>query len=253
MYFVRRTCAHASVKQLRHSSMEKTILFLLLITLFCSCDNSKWETIQGQGINDEPKSIDKVIYFENENNGVIGGYTLISDSNAQNDFKLSQIPALYLTADEGKTWREVHFDSTIKQSVLNAYLHLDTLVCELDSLVLVSFDKGLHFRTYSDSSQRSSFIKKCITDNKSQIKNDKFSYKGKDYYIAELYKNNLASVIVCRGQEAMTDYYFVSFDKGKSWSFLQKCFGDNRQRFLLKDKYLYCYDFPFGLQRLRLK
>lgn len=238
---------------MRHLSIEKTILFLLLITLFSSCDNSKWETIRGQGINDEPKSIDNVIYFEDENNGVVGGYTLISDNNAHNDVKLSEIPTLFLTADAGKSWREIHFDTTIKQSVRNAYLHVDTLICELDSLVLFSLDKGYHFQTFSDASQRISLTSQYIIDNKSEIKDDKFSYRGKEYYVAELYRNDLAMVIVCRGQETMTDYYFVSFDNGKSWDFLQKCFGDNRQRFLLKDKYLYCYDFPFGLQRLKLK
>jgi len=51
----------------------------------------------------------------------------------------------------------------------------------------------------------------------------------------------------------MTDHYFVSFDNGGNWNFLQKDFGDNRQKFLLKDKYLYRYHFPFGLQRLKLK
>lgn len=233
--------------------MKKLILSLIVTILVSSCDNSKWETISGKGISDEPKSIDNVIYFENENKGVVGGYMLVSDSNAVNDVKLSPIPTLYLTTDAGKSWREIHFDTNIKQSVRNAYLHLDTLICELDSLVMLSLDKGYHFQTYSDSIQRMSLINKYIVDNKSKTKNDKFSYKGKDYYIAELYKNNLASVIVCRGQETMTDYYFVSFDNGKSWSFLQKCFGDNRQRFLLEDKFLYCYDFPFGLQRLKLK
>ena len=233
--------------------MIKSASYLLIVFLFYSCDNSKWETIRGQGINDEPKSIDNVIYFENENNGVVGGYTLISDSNAQNDVKLSQIPTLYLTTGAGKSWREIHFNTSIKQSVRNAYLHLDTLICELDSLVLFSSDKGYHFQTYADSSQRTFLINKYIHNNKSEIKDDNFSYKGRDYYIAELYKNNLASVIVCRGQETMTDYYFVSFDNGKEWDLLQKGFGDNRQRFLIADKYLYCYDFPFGLQRLRLK
>jgi hypothetical protein len=233
--------------------MKKFISYLLVTILFYSCNNSKWETIRGKGINDEPKSIDNVIYFENEANGVVGGYTLISDSNAVNDVKLSQIPTLYLTTDAGKNWREIYFDTTIKQSVRNAYLHLDTLICELDSLVLFSLDKGYNFQTYPDSSQQVALINKYITDNKSEINDDKFSYNGKDYYIAELYRNNIASVIICRGQETITDYYFVSFDNGKSWDFLQKCFGDNRQRFLLQDKYLYCYDFPLGLQRLKLK
>lgn len=233
--------------------MKKTILYLSIIILFYSCNNSKWETIHGQGINDEPKTIDNVIYFENENNAVVGGYTLISDSNAQNEARLSIIPKLYLTSDAGRNWTEVQFDSKIKQSVRNAYLHFDTLVCQTDSLLLFSIDKGRNFRIYADSSERITLVSKYIKDNKSEIKDDKFNYEGANYYIKELFQTNLASVIVCRGEETMTDYYFVSFDKGKSWTFLQKEFGNNKQRFLLEDKFLYCYDFPFGLQRLKLR
>jgi len=231
----------------------KIFLYSIVILLFCSCESSKWETIRGQGINDESKSIDNVIYFENENSGVVGGFTLISGRRSKFGVTLSPIPILYLTSDGGKKWREIKFDTTLKQSVLNAYLHLDTLICELDSVVLLSFDKGYTFRTYSDSSQRSALINKYIKGNKSKIKNHKFTFKENVYYKKELFQNNLASVIVCYGPETLTDYYFVSFDKGKNWTFLQKAFGDNRQRFLLKDKYLYCYRFPFGLQRLKLK
>jgi len=233
--------------------MKKTTLYSLVIFLFYSCDNSKWETIPGQGIIDESASIEKVIYIENENNAVIGGSILISDSNSQYAVKLSEIPTLYLTTDAGKNWTEIHFDSTIKQSIRNAYLHFDTLVCQTDSLLLFSIDKGRNFRTYSDSIQRITLISKYIKDNKSEIEDHKFNYKGVYYYVKELYQNNLASVIVCNGQETMTDYYFVSFDKGKSWTLLQKAFADNRQRFLLEDKFLYCYIFPYGLQRLKLR
>jgi hypothetical protein len=233
--------------------MKKTILYSLIVIIFCGCDNSKWETIRGRGINDKPKSIDNVIYFEDENNGIVGGYTLISDTNAQNDFKLSQLPTLFLTTDGGGNWREIHFDPTIKQSVRNAYLHLDTLICLTDSLVFFSTDKGINFRTYKDSIKRNIIIRKFIKDNKSEIKDDDFHFKGTKYSIKEHFKNDLASVIVCNGPETMTDYYFVSFDKEIAWTFLQKDFGDNRQRFLLKDKFLYSYDFPFGLQRLKLK
>ena len=233
--------------------MKKAILYLIIIVVYTGCENSKWETIRGKGINDEPKSIENVIYFENENNGVVGGYTLISDSNALNQVKLSQFPMLYLTTDAGKNWRQIHFNTNTRQPVRNAYLHLDTLICEFDSLVMFSLDKGYHFQIYTDSNQRLSLINKYIRDNKSKIKDDRFSYKGQNYHIEELYKNNRASVIVCRGQETLTSYYFASFDNGKSWSFLQKCFGDNRQRFLLDDKFLYCYHFPLGMQRLRLK
>lgn len=174
--------------------MKKLISYLLVTILFYSCDNSKWETIRGQGINDEPKSIDNVIYFEDENNGVVGGYTLISDSNAKNDFKLSEIPTLYLTTDAGKSWRQIHFDTTIKQSVRNSYLHLDTLICQLDSVILFSTDKGFIFQTYVDSAERLTLINKYLKDNKSEIKDEKFKYKGTNYYIAKFFRNSLASV-----------------------------------------------------------
>jgi hypothetical protein len=233
--------------------MKKTILYSFSIVLFCGCNDSKWETIRGQGINEEPKTIDKVIYFDDEHNGVVGGYTLISDSDAKNDFKLSEIPTLYLTTDAGKNWREIHFDPTIKQSVQNAYLHLDTLVCETDSLVFFSTDKGINFHTYKDSSERNAIIRNYLKENKSKIKNTNFQYNGIKYYIKEFFKNDLASVIVCYGPGTLTDYYFVSFDKEKNWIFLRNEFGNNKQRFLLGDKFLYCYDFPFGLQRLKLK
>jgi hypothetical protein len=243
----------ASSKAIGHLSMEKTILYSLIILLFCSCDNSKWETIDGQGINDEPKSIENVIYFEDENNGVVGGYTLINDSNAQNDVKLSEIPTLYLTTDAGKNWREIHFDAAIKQSVRNAYIHSDTLICQTDSLVFFSTDKGINFHTYKDSIERNILIGKYLKYNESEIKGDNFEYKGIKYSIKDYFKNDLASVIVCYGQETLTDYYFVSFDNEKNWRFLQKDFGDNRKRFLLSDKCLYRYKFPFGLQKLSLK
>jgi hypothetical protein len=233
--------------------MKKILFYLVTPVLFGSCDNSKWQTIYGKGINDEPKSVDNVIYFENENSGVVGGYTLVEDSNAHNDVKLSQVPTLFLTSDGGKNWREIKFNSTLKQSVRNAYLHKDTLICELDSLILFSTDKGLSFNSYVDSLKRITLIKNYLKENKSLIENDSFHHKGTNYYIKELFQNDHASVIVCKGPEVMTDYYFVSFDKGTSWNFLQKDFGDNRQRFLLDDKFLFSYDFPFGLQKLKLK
>jgi hypothetical protein len=233
--------------------MKRIGLFSIIFILFCGCDNSKWETIIGQGINDEPQSIEKVIYFEDENNGVVGGCTLISDSNAQNAVKLSEIPTLYLTADGGKKWTEVHFDSTIRQSLLNAYLHLDTLICQTDSLALFSTNKGVTFQCYKDSIQYNAIVEKYLKNNKSEIKDHNFQYQGIKYSIKELFQNDLATVIVCSLPQSLTNYYFVSFDKGKDWNFLQETFGDNRQRFLLKDKYLYCYHFPLGLQRLKLK
>jgi hypothetical protein len=233
--------------------MKKEVTYLLILFILYSCNNSKWEIIRGNGINDEAKSIDRVIYFENENNGVIGGYELVIEGSIKWNADYTEIPILYLTKDGGKNWTKIHFDSTVKQSIKNAYLHLDTLICQTDSLILFSTDKGLNFRTYKESPKRNVIIGKYFQNDRYEIKNHKFDYNGNEYYIKENFQNDLASVIVCYGSETIRNYYFVSFNHGKTWTFLQKDFGDNRQRFLLGDKFLYCYDFSFGLQRLSLK
>ena len=119
--------------------------------------------------------------------------------------------------------------------------------------VLFSNNKGHSFKVVNDTTERSLIIKRYLSGNKSSIGNDVFEYKGIKYSIVEFYQNNFASVIVCDGPETMINYYFVSFDKGKNWTYLQKDYGDNSRRFLYEDKFLYCYNFPYGLQRLKLK
>jgi len=230
-----------------------SILYLLCIVLFYGCNNSKWETIHGKGINDDPKSVDEAIYFEDEDNGVVGGHTLISDNQSNNDFKLSFKPILYLTQNGGKRWTEINFNTILKESVQNVYLRQDTLICQFDSCIFFSTDKGQTFSVVSDSVKQSIVKEKYFNEDHYSIDNENFEFEGVNYVTKEFYANSLASVMVCYGPEKSTDYYFVSFDKGKYWKFLQKDCGNNRKRFLLQDRFLYCYGFPFGLQRLRLK
>ncbi len=116
--------------------MNKIALYILTPILLFGCDNSKWETIKGNGINDDPKSIDNVIYFENIYNGLVGGYTLIEDRKTKTADSLVLIPTLFLTEDGGKNWNEVNFNPTLRNSNDNVYRHGDTLICQLDTLLL---------------------------------------------------------------------------------------------------------------------
>jgi hypothetical protein len=233
--------------------MKKNAFYILTLILLCGCDNSKWETIKGSGINDEPKSIDNVIYFENENSGLVGGYKLIEERNAKTADGLVLIPTLFITEDGGNNWNEVKFSPMLRTSVDNVYLHGDTLICKLDTLLLFSTEKGKSFRTINDSLKKRTIIGRHFKENRYDISDHDFFYKDKKYYIKERYQNDLAIVIVCYGAKTLTDYYFVSFDKGNTWTYLQDLFGDNKARYLFEDKFLFCYDFPFGLQRLKLK
>lgn len=234
-------------------AINKTIQYLLTLLIIYSCNNSKWETIAGEGISDEPKSIDKAIYFENENNGVVGGFTFSRNTGATIGLSAAMMPVLYLTKDGGKNWSLINFDSTINQSIQNAYLRFDTLICQTASHVLISVNKGRNFKTVEDSAQRSLIIKNYFSNDNLPSHNEVFQFGGKKYSLKERHQNNLATVIVCKDQETLTEYYFISFNKGKSWTFLQKDFADNRRRFLLSDKFFYRYYFPLGLQRLKLK
>ncbi len=233
--------------------MKNAAILLWSIILVSSCDSSKWETIKGSGINDEPKSIGNVIYFENENEGVVGGYYTVRDANAENDFDLTLKPILFLTQDGGRNWTEVLFSPTMQGAIENAIFSGDTLICQIDSSIFLLSDGGKRILAAPDSNEQKEIIRKHFSANRHDIKTHDFFHQDKKYYIKEIYRNEHSVVNVCYGEETMTDYYFVSFDKGATWTFLQKTFGDNRARFLLRDKYLLCYDFPFGLRRLKLK
>lgn len=233
--------------------MRITTVLVLSIVLLSACDSSKWETIKGNGIDDQPKSIGNVIYFENESRGLVGGYYSVEDPNADNDFGLSLKPLLFLTHDGGKNWSEVQFGAALQGGIDNAFLQGDTIVCQIDSSIFLSSDQGQNIQLVADSSEQKELFKKYFSVNRYDIQKHDFFYNEERYQIKETYKNEFAIVIICKGDETLTDYYFVSFDKGSTWTFLQKDFGDNQARFLLEDKFLYSYHFPFGLRRLNLK
>jgi hypothetical protein len=153
-----------------------------------------------------------------------------------------------MTTDGGKKWKELRFDSLMNSGVTKVYLHDDRLICETDLVKFISIDGGKTFNAYKDSSK--TFIPSQEANRSSSRW---FEFEGKRYVRNEHYENALASVIICSDNKTLTDYYFASFDKGNNWNFIQKELGDNRAKFLLKDKYLYRYHLPLGLQRLSLK
>ncbi|HLP49457.1 MAG TPA: hypothetical protein VK154_01090 [Chitinophagales bacterium] len=229
------------------------LLFILLINL-SSCYDDKWETIRGNGIDEQAKSIEEVIFFENEFNGLVGGYTFIEDNHAQkNHPNLATIPTLFITKDGGLNWTEVKFGTLRNQAVINAVIYQDTLLCQTDSLVFFSKNNGQDLAIIEDTVARQDIIKRLAKPNRYTLQGRDFYFDGKKYAITESFQNNLALVIICSDSKTLTDYYFVSYDEGKNYSFLQKIFGDNRERFLLGDKFLYCYHFPLGLKRLKLR
>ena len=154
------------------------------------------------------------------------------------------------------------FEQAIRGIVRNAYLHKDTLICQIDTVIneksasiFLSTDGGLNFQVVTDTIEQKNIIKNLFTEHRWRYKSENrdFFYENKQYYVKEYYKNEFVSVIVCYGEEFLRNYYFASFDREESWTFLQKATGNNLARFLLEDKYIYCYDSPFGLQRLKLK
>lgn len=225
-----------------------------MLTCLSSCYDAKWETIRGNGIDETAKSIEEVIFFENEFNGLVGGYSLMADNHAQkNHVSLTSTPALFITKDGGLNWKEVKFGTMRNQAVINAAMYHDTLFCKTDSFILFSKNSGHDLEIVKDSSTRQHIIARLTKPNRYTLNDRKFHFDGKDYSITERFQNDLATVIICSDSKTLTDYYFVSYDREKNWSFLQKTFGDNRERFLLGDKFLYCYHFPLGLKRLKLK
>ena len=227
------------------------ILSIFCFLAFFGCGESKWERIKGSGIDNESKSIDP-IYFENLDTGVVGGYTLlVKDSQDQ---ELESIPLLYVTQNGGKTWSQIHLDPALRGRITSVYLSNDSLISiKEDSLVLFSTDGGKTINYVRDSEDARNFKKKYFNFNRYQISNHDFYFKNVKYHVKERYQNKLSTVIVCRGSEILTDYYFVSFDNEQTWKYLQKDYGSVRDKFLFEDKYLFSYDFPFGLARLRLK
>jgi len=229
------------------------ILYIFCVTLLIGCNDSKWEKIKGVGIDKESKSIDP-IYFENPDNGVVGGYTLVNRNGQTNSQELESIPLLYVTENGGQIWNKVDLDRRLRGRITNVYLNADTLICtKEDSTVLFSTDRGKTIDYIKNDNDYKIFKRKYFDFNRYKIDHPVFEFENVQYSIKEIYKNELSTVIVCRGPEVLTDYYFVSFDNGENWRFLQKDYGSVRQKYLYEDKYLFSYNYPFGLDRLKLR
>ena len=121
------------------------------------------------------------------------------------------------------------------------------------SIILFSINKGQTFTETQDKKEFETYLNKYLNYNRYEIRNDNFEFDNIKYTIKETYKNNHATLIVCYVPESLTDYYFVSFDNGKNWKYLQSEYGSNRNKYLLEDKYLLAYQYPFGLKKLKLK
>ncbi|MBO9700444.1 MAG: hypothetical protein J7604_09570 [Sporocytophaga sp.] len=231
----------------------RVLLYVFCIAFLTGCDTSKWERIKGVGIDDEPKSIDP-IYFQNPDNGVVGGYILVKGNAHRGYDGMESIPLLYVTKNGGHNWEKVSLQSNLRGRITYVYLNSDTLICVMeDSTIVLSVDRG-KTNDYIKSDHEYQFFKqRYFAFNRYQISNPIIELYNVQYSIKEIYENEFSTVVVCRGPETLVDYYFVSFDNRKSWKYLQKDYGNVRKKFLYKDMYLFSYDYPFGLSRLKLK
>ena len=229
------------------------ILYLLCLTLVIGCNESKWEKIKGTGIDKESKSLDP-IYFDDPDNGVVGGYTLVNGNGPASSRGLEPIPLLYITENGGQIWNQIHLGPKPRGRITNVYLNADTLICtKEDSTVLFSTNRGKTIDYIKNDIEYKKVKRKYFGFNRYKIDDPDFDFENVQYPVKEIYKNELSTVIVCRGPEVLTDYYFVSFDNGKNWKYLQKDYGSVRQKYLYEDKYLFSYNYPFGLDRLKLQ
>lgn len=230
--------------------MNRVWLFLTIILINTSCENTKWENTKGQDIK---FGTPEAIYFENLNNGLIGSYRLEENPKSTNFDKLDIKPVLYFTKDGGKKWTLLKFNENITGGVKNLFLSNDTIYCQIDynpSTIYKSTNLGITWNKLDY--EKSKIIEKNVfRNNRYEIKNHDFVFKNENYSIKEKYQLEKTIVIICYGQESLTDYFFVSHNNGKNWTFLQEEHGSNRQKFLYKDQYLISYE--SCLQRLKLK
>lgn len=231
--------------------MNRIYLFAILLLINTSCQkSSKWEEIEGKNIK---FGILNAIYFEDLNNGLIGSYTLEKNSKSENYDHLEIKPLLYHTKDGGKDWTLLKFEKNIKGGVYNVFLSKDTIFCQIDydhSVLYKSTDLGKSWNKLN-STESKNIENKLFYKNRYSIKNHDFIFKNDKYRIKEKYEFEKTIVIICYGKKSLTNYYFVSHNNGKNWSFLQEEYGSNRQKFLYKNLYLLSYE--SRLQKLKLK
>jgi len=231
----------------------RNIIFLFLISTLISCNNynSKWVEIKGIGIS-EGETLNNAIYFQDSLRGIIAGYKLVENENSKNHDKLDIFPVLYLTKNGGKDWTLINIQN-VKNEVDNVFLSGNSIICQIDSVVLKSNDLGLTWNLIEKSNYKDLSQKYFPNSNQYNISNPKFEFDNKKYDIKESYKYKNVEVIVCYGEESLTNYYFITKNNGKKWEFLQDEFGSNKKKYLLKDEYLIAFDAQYGLQKLKLK
>lgn len=233
--------------------MNKIWFVLIIITMNSSCiRKSKWEEIDGKNIT---FNVPDAIYFESINNGLVGSFGTEENPNSKNYAHLDMKPVLYLTKDAGASWKLLNFDNNIFGGVSNLYLSKDTIYCKIaydSSIVYGSYNLGQTWNKL-DSIESKYVEKNLFRKSRYEIENHDFVFESEKFWVKEKFEFENTIVIVCHGNEALTDYFFVSYNNGKDWSFLQKDFGSNRQKFLFRDQYLFSYESPYGLQKLKLK
>ena len=226
----------------------RTKLYGFIILVLFGCKETKWEVVKGKGITQAGGPLNNVIYFEDFNHGIIGGYDL-KDFGSPNSPE--PIPVLYLTQDGGLNWSKIEFGKCRGEGVEKVYLSNDTIICQIDTAILLSIDQGKVWKLVEEREKRVLYKDK-FPGNRYEIEVYDFVYDQENYRVKELYIFEQTKVIVCNKDNTLDDYYFVSKDKGKNWKFLQEDYGSNKNKFLYKDKYLITYEPPFGLQRLKL-
>lgn len=232
---------------------KRILLILLIIAMNSSCiRDSKWEEIKGKNIT---FNVPDAIYFENLNNGLVGSYRLHKNPNSKNYNHLDQKPLLYLTKNGGLSWTLLNINDDIFGGISNLYLSKDTIYCQIrydSSNVYKSDNLGRKWKKL-DLIQSKQVEEKLFQKNRYEIENHDFVFENNKFRIKEKYEFKNTIVIVCYGKETLTDYFFVSHNNGKNWIFSQKDFGSNKQKFIYKGQYLFSYESPYGLQRLKLK
>lgn len=232
--------------------MKNSFLFIFLVlNISCSNYNTKWEEIKGIGIN-EMESLGGAIYFQDSLNGIIGGYKLVENKNSKNFENIDFIPVLYITKNGGKKWESVYIEN-IKGGVDNLKLENDTILCQIGDALVKSTDEGLTWMIIEKSTFKEINTTYFKDYNQYNISNYNFKFENKNYRVKESYKYKNVEIIVCYGEKSMTDYFFITKDNGKKWEFLQDEFGSNKRKFILKDEFLFAFDIPNRLQRIKLK